>query len=104
MYHFKLPLGYTDTGGTLHREVELLPLSGKEEELLAHFAGNDPTGLLNLVLERSLKCVGNFSPVSRDMIKTFSKQDRLFLLWQLQQNTFGDRVQDTVSCTGPACG
>ena len=30
-----LPGGYVDDGGILHREAELAPLSGREEELLA---------------------------------------------------------------------
>lgn len=104
MHTFRLPLGYKGPDGPIHREVELLPLTGKEEELLARFGGNNHTGPLNLVLERCLKRLGAFSPVHRSIIDALSEQDRLYLLWQLQQNTFGDRVQGTVSCTGPGCG
>ena len=32
---FLLPGGYVDEQGVLHREVDLAPLSGREEELLA---------------------------------------------------------------------
>jgi len=101
---FQLPLGYTDEAGTLHREVELNPLTGKEEELVARNHGQESAPLVAIVLSRCLRRLGSIAPVPADVIGRLPKEDRQFLLLKLREITFGDMVQTTVTCPWPGCG
>ena len=62
----QLPGGYWDPAGTVHREVELTPLTGREEELLAG-AAPAPAATARrwstTVLSRCARRVGGIAPV-----------------------------------------
>jgi hypothetical protein len=100
----RLPGGYVDGRGEVHREVELAPLSGREEELLATRPG--PGGgarLVTAVLARCVRRLGPTAPVGEVFIRELLVGDRLFLLLKLRELTFGDRVQATVTCPWTGC-
>lgn len=98
-----LPAGYIDAQGQLHRQVELMPLTGREEELLAQ--SDYPTaGLVTEVLSRCVRRIGSISEVTPQIIRSLLVADRQYLLLMLRQLSFGDRVQATLPCPWPNCG
>ena len=98
-----LPAGYLDADGCLHRQVELDPLTGREEELLT---GNAyPTAaLVTGVLSRCVKRIGSINEITPELVRELLVGDRQYLLLILRQLTFGDRVQASLPCPWPGCG
>ena len=99
-----LPGGYTDREGTLHREAELAPLSGREEELLAEQARQPGAAVVTAVLARCLARLGTIVPVTEDVARRLLVADRQYLMLKLRAVTFGDRDEATLSCPWPGCG
>jgi hypothetical protein len=99
-----LPGGYVDEAGVLHREVELTPLSGHEEELLAERKLPDGAALVTIILSRCVRRLGNISPVSAGLARHLLVADRQYLLLRLRAITFGDQVQATARCAWADCG
>ena len=104
MLTFRLPGGYVEKKGIVHREVELIPLTGKEEELLAQNRRQESASLVTAVLSRCVQRLGSISPVSEDVARSLLVADRQYLLLKLREVTFGERVQATISCPWPDCG
>ena len=100
---FLLPGGYLDSGGTLHREVRLRPLTGREEEWIA-----DPTrewteaALVTALLRRCVERIGPNRPTEA-IIRSLSIGDRDYLMLRLRQITFGKRVEMTLVCPRSEC-
>lgn len=99
-----LPGGYRDEAGTLHREAELAPLCGHDEELLAEQEGAPNAALVTAALSRCVLRVGPLSPVAPAIIRGLTVADRQYLMLKLRQATLGDQVQATVTCPWPECG
>ena len=100
---FLLPGGYVDADCELLREVELAPLSGRDEELIAAPQPIANPALLTVLLSRCMLRLGPIRPVSEDLARRLLVVDRQFLLLKLRQITFGDHVQATVQCPWEAC-
>jgi hypothetical protein len=100
---FLLPGGYVDQDGELLREVELAPLNGRDEELLAAQQSNANAPLLTVLLSRCVLRLGHIRPVAEDLARRLLVADRQFLLLKLRQMTFGNQVQATVQCPWEAC-
>jgi hypothetical protein len=101
---FLLPGGYRDLNGALHREVDLVPLSGREEEHLAEDTSSTNVAALTVLLSRCVRRLGTISPVSADIVRRLLIADRHYLLLKLREATFGAHVQATVQCPWEACG
>jgi hypothetical protein len=100
---FLLPGGYVDGDCELLREVELAPLSGRDEELIAAQQPMANPALLTVLLSRCVLRLGPVRPVSEDLARRLLVADRQFLLLKLRQMTFGDHVQAAVQCPWEAC-
>jgi len=101
---YLLPGGYVDGDGTVHRETELIPLSGKEEELLAkNILNGESASLVSVILSRRVQRIGAIKPVSEDLAGKLLVADRQYLLLKLRELTFGSQVQATVVCPWPDC-
>jgi len=100
---FLLPGGYHDPQGALHREVELAPLSGREEELLADCESSTRTTFLTMLLRRCMRRLGTMSPISEDVVRGLLIADCHYLVLKLREATFGAQVQATVQCPWEAC-
>ena len=92
-----------DADCELLREVELAPLSGRDEELIAAHQPIANPALLTVLLSRCVRRLGPVRPVSEDLARRLLVMDRQFLLLKLRQMTFGDHVQATVQCPWEAC-
>ena len=100
---FLLPGGYVDADCELLREVELAPLSGQDEELIAAQQPITSAALVTALLSRCVLRVGRITPASEALARRLLVIDRQFLLLKLRQITFGDHVQATVQCPWGAC-
>lgn len=101
---YTLPGGWVDAGGAVHREVILVPLSGREEALLAESSRQGSASLVTRLLSRCVQRIGEISPVSEAFARGLIVADRLYLLLKLREVTFGPRVQATIACPWPDCG
>ncbi|MFC0541505.1 T4 family baseplate hub assembly chaperone [Kutzneria chonburiensis] len=99
-----LPGGFWDEHGGLHREFDLAPLTGREEELLAARAAARPAALVTEVLSRCVSRLGDISPVPPAVTRQLLVADRNHLLLQLRRATFGDQVRATLTCPWTECG
>ena len=79
--------------GRLHRDFELAILTGREEELLAQARHPRPAALVTELLTRCVRRIGTISPVTPRWPGNLLVADRHYLLLQLRQATFGDRVR-----------
>ena len=102
---FILPGGYVAEDGSTHREAELSPVTGKEEDLLG---GAPPhacaASVITSLLARCLKRVGSLSPVSHSLAGGLLTGDRDYLLLRLREMTFGPKVEAVWRCANPDCG
>lgn len=100
-----LPGGYVDSDGTLQREVELAPFTGREEELLAgRYQRGESAALVTTVLQRCIRRLGTISPVSAEVTRGLLVADRQYLLLKLRELTLGDHIRATLCCPWPDCG
>jgi hypothetical protein len=99
-----LPGGYVAPNGEVHREVELVPLTGREEELLASAQGQYASSMVTAVLQRCIRRLGSLSPVSQDVVRHLLVGDRQYLLLKLRELTLGDYIRATLYCPWPNCG
>jgi hypothetical protein len=99
-----LPGGYTDESGIVHREVELVPLRGQEEEFLTDSRKPASAVLVTTILSRCIGRIDTISPVSEEVARNLLVADRQYLLLKLREVTFGDRVQAAILCPWPDCG
>jgi hypothetical protein len=99
-----LPGGYWDDGGTLHRDFELAPLTGRDEELLAQSGRAESASLVTAVLSRAVRRVGDISPISEHVARQLLVADRQYLLLKLRRSTFGGIVRGSVFCPWRDCG
>lgn len=99
-----LPGGYFDAAGRLHREFELMALTGREEEMLAQVRRPETASLVTAVLSRCVRRVGEIAPVTEDVARGLLVADRHYLLLKLRQATFGDVVRANLICPWPDCG
>lgn len=100
---FMLPGGYAAADCDLLREVEVAPLSGWDEELIAAQPPAARRGLLTVLLSRCVLRLGAVRPVTEDLVRRLLVVDRQFLLLKLRQLTFGDYMQATVQCPWETC-
>ncbi|MEU6036015.1 hypothetical protein ABZ801_11455 [Actinomadura sp. NPDC047616] len=101
-----LPGGLVDEAGTVHDEVELRGLSGREEELLAGDGGAETcaAALVTALLSRCVRRIGGIRQVDADVTRRLLVADRQFVLLKVREATFGERVQGSVPCPWPDCG
>jgi len=88
----------------LHREFELSVLTGRDEELLAQTNRADHASAVSAVLSRTVRRLGDISPVSEDIARQLLVADRQYLLLKLRQCTFGDMVRANLFCPWADCG
>ena len=100
-----LPLGFVDDQGQSHREVELRPLTGHEQRLLASLPQAAPVALITTeLLCRCLKRLGSLPAVDGNIVRGLLAGDREFLLLKLYQMTYGNKLLALLRCPAEGCG
>jgi hypothetical protein len=99
-----LPGGLIDESGTVHGEVRLRALSGREEELLAARRGATSAAQVTEIITRCVERIGGVHPVNAATARELLVADRQFILLHLRQATFGDQVRGSAPCPWPDCG
>lgn len=101
---FLLPLGYVDLDGRLHREVELQPLTGREQRLLAGLSPQVAMATATtLLLSSRLVRIGSLPRVETSLVRDLLVGDREFLLLKLFAITFSDKLHLTLRCPAEGC-
>jgi len=101
---FVLPGGYLDERGELHREVQLAPLTGRDEEALALLAPSTSTAVaVTALLTRCVKRVGSIERVDATLVRQLLVCDRDYLVLWLRSLTFGPRVSAVLRCSSSEC-
>lgn len=102
---FVLRGGYVDERGGLHREVQLAPLTGLDEEALAFAApGTSAASAVTALLARTVERVGTVERVDAALVRDLLVCDRDYLVLCLRSYAFGPRVDAVLKCGGPGCG
>jgi hypothetical protein len=99
-----LPGGFVDQRGTVHNEIELRALTGREEELLGDSRRRESASLVTALLGRCVERIGALRPVGEDVARALLIADRQYALLKLREATFGDQVRASVPCPWPDCG
>jgi len=99
----RLPGGWVDAEGVVHRDVVFSALTGREEALLAQTQQNRASQVTAL-LSRCVKRIGAHTPVPVSITQNLLIADRDYLLLKLREATFGPQVQATLPCPWPDCG
>jgi hypothetical protein len=101
---FVLPGGYLDERGELHREVRLAPLTGHDEESLAHAApGTSAAAAVTALLARCVARVGSIERVDTALVRDLLVCDRDYLVLRLRSLAFGPRIDAVLDCSNPEC-
>lgn len=105
MKSFILPLGYVDDGERCHRDVELRPVTGQEQRLLASFPLSTPVASITTeLLCCCLTRLGSVPVIDHSVIRGLLAGDREFLLLKLYQMTFGNKLLALLMCPAEECG
>lgn len=102
---FVLPGGYVGDDGVNHSEVELSPVTGREEDLLTDVPPHTCTAsAITCLLSCCLKRVGSLSPVPVLVVRDLLVGDREYLIVKLREMTFGPQVDAVIGCANALCG
>lgn len=97
---FRLPGGLIVEENRRLSEVELLPLTGYEEEWLARHPRTPSAQVVTRLLSACLARIDDTAP-SHDLVRRLLVGDRDYLVLQLRRLTLGDEFQAVMMC--PAC-
>lgn len=99
---FDLPCGFIDNTGTLHTEIHLREMTGREEDILA--SNNlSPQKKINAVVANCLERIGTVTDKAAfpTIVSNLPIGDRVFLLIALRRTSLGDELPVEEVC--PAC-
>lgn len=101
---FTLPGGFVDEEGVIHREVELAPVTGFEEELLDTVGPSGRSApVVTALLARCLKRVGTVTAVTNGLVRNLLVGDREFLMLRLRELALGKELKAMIVCGDPKC-
>ena len=99
----RLPVGFADDHGQIHRSVTLRKMTGRDEALLADPANQRNGGrMVTALLCSCIVQLGDLPSFGRRDIDTMYSVDRNYLLIRLRALTFGPELAAGYTC--PACG
>jgi T4 bacteriophage base plate protein len=102
---FLLPLGYVDCSGRCHREVQVKPITGREQQLLSFLSSRESVATITTeLLARCVGRVGEIQDIDRELMRELLAGDREFLLLRIYQTTFGDKLDLFLHCPNLECG
>jgi hypothetical protein len=100
-----LPGGYVDQHGTVHDEVELSPLTGRDEEFLHALAADTPPArIITELLGRCIERLGSLPAMNKDLAREMLVGDREYLVMRLFELTCGTTLDAVLICPGQDCG
>jgi hypothetical protein len=101
---FNLPGGHVDQSGVAHREFELLPLTGRDEEYLCAMAGNALSAhVITGLLGRCIRRLGSLPAMSEEVAREMLVGDREYVVMKIRQITWGSTVNAVLRCPSEEC-
>lgn len=100
---YELPCGYIDADNTLHREIQVREMTGREEDLLAS-AKLTPLKKINALLAACIERIGTITDRGQiaSIVPSMTQGDRVYALLALRMTTLGDEYPVEETC--PSCG
>lgn len=100
-----LPLGYVDASGRLYREVQLRPMTGREQQQLRLVPETTSVAMLTTeILARCMPTVDESLETHTAFVRDLLIGDREYLLLQLYRMTFGNYLHVLLRCLEEECG
>lgn len=99
---FDLPCGYVDAAGTLHTEVQLKEISGRDEDMLNN-EGMPPSKKMNALLASCVLRIGTITDKGTisSVVADLLVGDRVFLILAIRRVSLGDNYPYKDTC--PEC-
>lgn len=99
-----LPGGYFGEGGEIHREVEIAPLDGMGEEVLANVPPDTCVArMVTMLLACSLRRIGTIRKITPALVRALLVEDRDFLITRLRETTLGPTMWVALECPHREC-
>ena len=98
-FEVRLPIGYTDDNGKVHRWAVLRKMRGHEESLLYDTALTGPR-LVTELIRSCLVSLGTLISVDTETVTQLFSADRNYLLLELRRITLGDKLRTSYRCPG----
>lgn len=96
--------GYVDASGLMHRDVEVSPLSGADEDALRRLPrGTALATVITALLGRCLRRVGTLGPPDIEVVRSLLVGDRDYLVLKLRELTLGPNAWFTLACPFEDC-
>lgn len=100
---FELPIGFTDDNGVTHKQIQLKPMTGEVDEMIADPKVRDNLGkITTAVIYGVTEKLGTLTKFNKDNIRRLTTVDRNFILAMNRLVSFGDEVTFVSRC--PHCG
>jgi hypothetical protein len=101
---FTLPGGYVDQHGTVHDEVELSPLTGRDEEFLRGMAADTPSArVITELLRRCIGRLGSLPAINENVARDMLVGDREYVVMRLFELTCGSTLNAVLRCPSEDC-
>src|SRR5262245_20475303 len=99
-----LPGGYLGEDGEVHREVEVEPLDGVGEEVLADAPPDTCVArMVTMLLACSLRRIGTIRKITPALVRALLVEDRDFLIARLRERTLGPTMWVAIECPHRQC-
>jgi hypothetical protein len=96
---FELPIGYTDSDGTLHKTVKLKEMTGEVDEAIADSrVRTNPGKIISETLMGIIESLGTKKKFTKQDILGLSTADRDFLMVMNHKVSIGDEIEYSDVC------
>lgn len=107
---FELIQGYIDEEGTIHKDFEVVEMTGADEEAISkNEIKHNGAKILRTIIERCCVRIGNIhkSEVKRDkwieVIQNLSVGDQDFIVLKIREISIGTIIESSYECPNPDC-
>lgn len=97
-----LPGGLFHNGSCI-RDVVLTAPSGKVEENLADLNGGSLASAVTILLSHCIESIGTITQITPEIVKNLLVGDRDYLVLNLRQITYSDKVDAAIKCPNEEC-
>jgi len=101
-FEFKLPNGYKDRDGKVHKKITVVMPTGRVQERVAQVLRANPAQATTMMLQLITKKLGDLDFINPDVFKSMTKKDRDFVSKKLTEVKAGLSFSHEVICS--ECG
>lgn len=99
---YRLPCGYKDNSGVIHREFEVREMNGSDEEAIADpKISQNSARIITTLIKRCVKRIGTIEPITDEVARDLIIGDRDFILLKIRIASMGPEIDMSITC--PVC-